>query len=103
MFVPLTRRAFLSASAIALAALGAGPRVARPAPRPEPSGPIYGRTGSMGFAPGTASVPSRGEVILLDGRVLEASLVSSRGIGARKSVFLVPEGDAGWSILYAEL
>ena len=104
MIAPVTRRAFLasSASAVAALAVAAGPSVARVAPRPQPSGPVYGRTGSRGFAPGTASSPSRGEVILLDGRVIEASHVTSRGIGAGKSVFLVPDGDEGWSILYAE-
>ena len=102
MNAPATRRAFLASSASAVAAVAAGPSAARVAPRPQLSGPVYGRTGSRGFAPGAASSPSRGEVIILDGRVLEASHVTSRGIGAGKSVFLVPDGDEGWSILYAE-
>ena len=95
----MTRRTFFAASASTIAAL-AGTSVAHSPTAP--SGPVYGRTGPRGIAPGTASRPSRGEVALLDGRVIEALHVTSRGIGARKSVFLVPEAGGAWSVLYAE-
>jgi hypothetical protein len=100
----VTRRAFLAMSAGAVATLavadcpGAVPADARSAP----AGVVYGRAGRRGISPGTASAPSRGEVILLDGRVLEASHGTSRGIGAGRSVLLSPDENGGWSILYAE-
>jgi hypothetical protein len=99
----VNRRAFLASSASAIAVLAvAGHAASRVDPRPAPSGPVYGRIGPRGIGPGTTSAPSRGEVILLDGRVLEATHVASRGIRAGKSVLLAPDGDEGWSILYAE-
>ncbi len=104
MVVPVTRRAFLASSASAFAALAvAGPSAARVLPQTEPSGPFYARVGARGFAPGSAADPSRGEVVLLDGRMLTASHVASRPIRAGQSVFVVPDEHAGWSILYAEV
>ena len=104
MITPVTRRAFLAGSATAVAALAiaGNPATARVPLVPEPPGPVYGRTGSKGIAPGTTSAPSKGDVILLDGRVLKVSHVTSPGIGAGKSVFLAPKGGGRWSILYAE-
>jgi hypothetical protein len=99
----VTRRTFIAASAGAFAALAAGtPRAADLDARPAPTGPVYGRAGGRGIPPGTASAPSRGEVVLLDGRVLEVSHVTGRGIRPGGSVWLAPDGDEGWSILYAE-
>lgn len=100
----VTRRTFLATSAGALAAIAAGTSGAADLEaRPAPSGPVYGRAGRRGIPPGTASAPSRGEVVLLDGRVLEVSHGTGRGIRAGGSVWLAPDGDEGWSILYAEL
>ena len=93
MSIPVTRRAFLAASAGSVAALAA----ARPVPVradscPAPPGPVYGRTGVRGIPPGTARAPARGEVVLLDGRVLEVSHVNGLRIGAGRSVWLAPDG-----------
>jgi hypothetical protein len=100
----VTRRAFLATSAGAVATLAVAdcPGAVPADSRPEPAGVVYGRAGRRGIPPGTASAPSRGEVILLDGRVLEVSLGTSRGIGAGRSVLLSSDGTGGWSILYAE-
>ncbi len=99
----LTRRGFLAASASTVAALGvAGRAVARIDRAAAPSGPVYGLVEAPGIGPATAHRPSRGRVTLLDGRVLEATHVASRGIGAGKSVFLAHEAGGAWSILYAE-
>ena len=78
----VTRRAFLAASAGAVVTLAVAdcPGAVPADSRPEPAGVVYGRAGRRGIPPGTASAPSRGEVILLDGRVLEVSLGTSRGI-----------------------
>lgn len=97
------RRGFLATSAGALASIAVGRSVAAEAdPRPTPLGPVYGRVGRRGIAPGRASAPARGEVILLDGRRLEVSHVTGQGIRAGASVLLAPDGVDGWSILYAE-
>ncbi len=69
---------------------------------PNPPALSMAGPGRRGIPPGTASAPSRGEVILLDGRALEVSLGTSRGIGAGRSVLLSSDGSGGWSILYAE-
>jgi hypothetical protein len=104
MITAVTRRTFLVASAGAIAVFAAGTSgAACTDPRPVPSGPVYGRVGRRGLSPGTASAPSRGDVILLDGRVLEASHVTGRGIRPGASVLLAPDAGGGWSILYAEL
>jgi hypothetical protein len=105
MSTDVTRRAFLVASAGAAATLAAAarPAAARDDPRPAPAGPVYGRTGPQGIRPGTAVAPSRGVVTLLDGRVLEATHVTGRGIGAGKSLLLAPDGEGKWSVLYAEI
>ncbi len=103
MIDPLSRRAFLAKSSGAIAALAVGRRALGASPRAEPPGPVYGRVGPRGLAGGSSVAPSSGEVILIDGRVLRASHVGPRGIGAGKSVLLAPEGDRGWSVLYAEV
>jgi hypothetical protein len=104
VFSAMTRRDFLttSAGAVATLAVAAGLGVALADSRPMPTGVVYGRLGRQGIRPGTASAPSRGKVILLDGSVLEASYVTRQGIGAGKSVLLSPDESGGWSILYAE-
>jgi len=104
MFTAVTRRAFLATSAGALATLSvaACPKAVQAATRFAPTGAVYGRAGREGIPPGTASAPSRGEVILLDGRVLEASHDTSQRIRAGGSVLLSPDGRGGWTILYAE-
>jgi hypothetical protein len=99
----LTRRGFLAASASTVAALAVAGRAAEHVERvAAPTGPVYGRVESPGIGPGTADRPSRGRVVLLDGRVLEATHVASRGIGAGRSVFLAPDAGEAWSVLYAE-
>ncbi len=101
----VTRRAFLTTSAGAVAALAvsAVPVAARAGSQPAPSGVVYGRAGRRGIPPGTASSPSRGEVVLLDGRVLEVCHTTGRGIGEGRSVLLSRADErSGWSILYAE-
>lgn len=98
MNVPMSRRDFLGSVAVAAVA----PAIVRAQPRPEPAGPVYGRTGPRGIAPGTASRPSRGPVTLLDGRTLDAGHVTAWRIAPGKGVLLAPDGDGGWSILYAE-
>ena len=99
MLISLTRRAFVATCSGAIAALALDGRgLAHPAP----TGPVYGRTGRGGIGPGTPSNPSRGEVILLDGRVIEATHVNRGSIPAGGSVWLAPEADGSWSILYAE-
>ncbi|WP_435010842.1 hypothetical protein P12x_002128 [Tundrisphaera lichenicola] len=104
MHAPVTRRAFLATSTTGLAAVAipAWPASARVVTRPEPTGPVYGRTGHRGIPAGSTSAPSAGDVALLDGRILRVSHESSRGIGARKSVLLSPDRNGRWSILYAE-
>jgi hypothetical protein len=104
MFDAVTRRAFLTTSAGAVAALAvaAVPVAVQAGSRQEPSGVVYGRAGRRGIPPGTASAPSRGEVVLLDGRVLEVSHATGRGIGEGRSVLLSPGERGGWSIIYAE-
>jgi hypothetical protein len=104
MVTIVTRRAFLAGSAGSIAFLAAGPSGAAGADSsPVPTGPVYGRVGRRGIPPGTASAPSRGDVIQLDGRVLVACHVTGRGIRPGASVLLVPDAGCGWSILYAEL
>ncbi len=104
MITAVTRRAFLAATTGSIAVLAAGTSGAAGTDSPAvPSGPVYGRVGRRGLSPGTASAPSRGDVILLDGRVLEASHVTGRGIRPGASVLLAPGAGGGWSILYAEL
>ena len=103
----LNRRVFLATSAASLAAVAVAPRptpgrtLAQPSARPLPTGPVCGRIGPLGIAPGSAAKPSRGEVILLDDRALEATHVTNHRLEAGKSVLIAPEG-RGWSILYAE-
>lgn len=105
MSTAVTRRAFLATStgAVTTAALAARLEAIQEDSRPAPDGVVYGRVGRRGISPGTASHRSRGEVVLLDGRVLEVTHVTSQGIAAGKSVLLSPDGSGGWSILYAEL
>ncbi len=102
MNVSITRRVFLASSAGAIAALAIVPAAALADDRPEPRGPVYGRTGPGGISPGSSDGPSRGPVTLLDGRTIEASHVTGWRIGAAKGVFLGPNPKGGWSILYAE-
>jgi hypothetical protein len=101
----ITRRTFLATSATAVAALAVAARPeAGHADTPLASvGAVYGMARRHGIPAGTTSAPSRGEVILLDGRVLEATHVTSQGVRAGRSVLLSPEGDGRWSILYAEI
>ncbi len=101
---PITRRRFLGTSAAAAASIAVVSRTdARPETSPAPSGPIYGLINSRGIKPGTASAPSRGGAVLLDGRMVEISHVARRGIAPGKSVLLSPEPGSGFSILYAEV
>jgi hypothetical protein len=99
-----TRRAFLatSAGAFATIAVAAIPEAAHADSGPAPTGVVYGRAGRKGIPSGTASEPSRGEVVLLDGRVLEASNDASQRIGAGKSVLLSQDISGIWTILYAQ-
>jgi hypothetical protein len=105
MSTSTTRRDFLasSAGAVAMLTFAAVPEIARADSRPEPTGTVYGRVGGKGLPPGTVSVPSRGEVVLIDGRVLEAAHVTSRGIAAGRSVLLSQDESGSWSVLYAEI
>ena len=104
MSTAFTRRTFLAASAGAVTSLvvTTRPEAVEADARPSPTGTVHGRAGRKGIPPGTASAPSQGEVILLDGRVLVASHVTSQGINAGRSVLLSPDEIGGWSILYAE-
>jgi hypothetical protein len=103
MLTHVTRRDFLTISTRAIAALAIVSPLKNPAmSRSVPTGPVYGRTGPKGIAGGTITAPSRGQVILLDGRMIVVSHVSARGIEAGRSVFLSPEEGGRWSILYAE-
>ena len=97
-----TRRAFLASSAIAIAAASLRASAAPATSHPEPLGPVAGRTGPLGLAPGTSTGPSRGVVTLLDGRTLVASHSTRWPIGPGKSVLIAPEPDGTWSVLYAE-
>lgn len=100
----ITRRDFLASSAGSLAAVAvaARPGLARDETSPLPAGPVYGRVGKRGIPPGTAEAPSRGDVILLDGRVLVASHETRQGIRPGRSVLLAPDGPGRWTILYAQ-
>lgn len=100
----VTRRSFLvtSAGAAAAVAVVAVPVAARADSRPVPIGVVSGRAGRRGLAAGTNSKPSRGEVILLDGRVLEASHVHRHDILPGRSVVLSSGESGGWTVLYAE-
>jgi hypothetical protein len=104
VFTAHTRRTFLAASAGAVASLVVPncPGAVEADARPTPTGAVPGRVGRKGISPGTDSAPSQGEVVLLDGRVLVASHVTSQGINAGRSVLLSPDERGGWSILYAE-
>jgi hypothetical protein len=97
----VTRRTFLIASAgIVAAHAGAANSLSGQAEAPA-AGTLYGRVGSAGIPSGTSFVPSRAEVILLDGTSLEASHVSGQ-IRPHRSVLLSPAPQGGWSVLYAE-
>lgn len=100
----LTRRSFLGTSTgiVAILAGAAVPGAERANPSPEPAGVVYGRAGERGIPAGADIGRSRGEVILLDGRVLEASHVAGRPILPGRGVLLSPDGSGGWSVLYAE-
>jgi hypothetical protein len=69
---------------------------------PSTAGAVYGRVGGQGISKGTASAPSMGEVILLDGRTLEVPHVHRFGIRTGGSVLLGSDGSGGRTILYAE-
>ncbi len=101
MSAPLTRRAFLAASAATAAASCLAPSLASDR-GPEPLGPVAGRTGPRGIAAGSAGRPSLGAVTLLDGRVMEVSHRTAWRIRPGKSVLIAPEPDGTWSVLYAE-
>ena len=101
----VTRRSFLATSAgiVATLAVAAVPRgLLRADSRLDPAGVVYGRAGRRGIPAGTSTDPSRGEVILLDETVIEASHVNRLDILPGRSVLLSPDGSGGWSILYAE-
>jgi len=102
--VTLTRRAFLASSAGALAVVPVLTALAadRPPHRAEPHGPVPARTGPEGLAPGSPTDPSRGEVVLLDGRTLVTTHTTHWRIGPGRSVLIAPEPDGTWSLLYAE-
>jgi hypothetical protein len=97
----VTRRTFLIASGGVVAAhAGAADSLSGQAEAPA-AGTVYGRVGSAGIPSGTSFAPSRAEVILLDGRSLQASHVG-RDIRPNRSVLLSPDRRGGWSVLYAE-
>lgn len=102
-FTVVTRRDFLATSVGAMATLGMTRQTeAEQADlRPARTGAVYGRAGRNGIPPGTVAVPSRGEVLLLDGRTLMASHVTSQYIRAGASVLLCPDTSGDYSILYA--
>ncbi len=102
MPAPVTRRAFLVSSAEAAALVVASSVVSVADVRPEPLGPVYGRAGASGLAPGTSSSPSLGRVDLLDGRRLEVAHETRWRIAPGKGVLVAPDGRGGWSVLYAE-
>jgi hypothetical protein len=103
--VTVTRRSFLELSVGIVATLTASafPSDARSRSQSETTGVLYGRTGTTGIAPGTPSAPSRGDVVLLDGSVVEAANAASQLILAGKSVLISADGCGGWTVLYAEL
>ena len=97
----VTRRTFLVASA-AIVAAPAGSAVPRSMQAKATCyGAVYGRVGAAGILSGTSFAPSRGEVILLDGTLLQASHVSS-DIHPNRSVLLSANPNGEWSVLYAE-
>jgi hypothetical protein len=98
----VTRRTFLIASAgIVTAPAGAAISLSDQVKAPC-LGAVYGRTGSNGIPAGASFAPSQAEVVLLDGRSLQASHVS-RYIAPNRSVLLSPDRRGGCSVLYAEL
>ncbi len=102
----VNRRKFLattSGAVAAFAAFSSGAASARVDRTPMPTGPVAGRTDERGIAPGTARDPSRGQVVLLDGRVIDVTHPGGIGIAPGRSVLIAPEADGSWSILYAEL
>jgi hypothetical protein len=101
----MTRRVFLALAAGSAVYLpdGERPAVAGPLPDRAPSGPVYGRTGPLGIPAGTARAPSRGEVILLDGRVFTACHTDARAIEPGRSVLITPDDRGAFSLLYAEV
>lgn len=104
MIPPVTRRAFLASSTLAVSAI-AGLRsvaIAETSRQADPLGTIPGITGPLGLAPGTTANPTRGDVVVLDGHILIASHSSSWRIGPGKAVLLSPEPDGRWSVVYAE-
>ncbi len=100
----VTRRSFLETSAGIVAALAATGFAGKAQPNsgPKTAGVVYGRVGSRGIAAGTASTPTLGEVILLDGTKVEAAHDCGRHIVAGKSVLLAADASGRWSVLYAE-
>jgi hypothetical protein len=99
-----TRRWFLETTAGIVAALAATGFAgnAQPNSGPKTAGVVYGRVGSRGIAAGTASTPTLGEVILLDGTKVEAAHDCGRHIVTGKSVLLASDASGRWSVLYAE-
>ncbi|QEH34786.1 hypothetical protein OJF2_33280 [Aquisphaera giovannonii] len=103
MSFAITRRAFLTASSVAVSGVAIPHRVAQADARPLPAGPVYGRVGERGIRPGREGRPSLGEAELLDGRRLLVRHEAAHAIGAGKSVLLAPSADGVFSILYAEV
>jgi hypothetical protein len=100
----ITRRTFLATSSAMAASLviAGGSAFAKSAAHPMASGVRSGRVGPRGIPAGTALASSVGEIVLEDGSVVEASLTTSPGLHAGRSVLLAPDEQGGWSILYAE-
>lgn len=100
----ITRRAFLGISAGAAAIVfPAAAKTPRKTSFPEPAGLVCGFVGPRGLPPGTADAPARGDVVLLDGRILTATHVSTWSLPQGRSVLLTPEAKGRWGILYAEV
>jgi hypothetical protein len=103
MEIAMTRRAFLVATSSALAAASLNPTTEQGGSQPLPSGPVYGRVGGRGLDPGAVDRPALGEVATLDGRALVVRYASGQRLAPGKSVWLAPEADGVFSVLYAEV
>lgn len=99
----ITRRVFLAVTSSALAATATGRGAEQPDARSFPSRPVYGRVGSRGLGPGAANLPALGEIVTLDGRTLLVRHEGDHGLAPGKSVWLSPDADGVFSVLYAEV
>jgi hypothetical protein len=101
---PVTRRTFLTSSALTVSACAVlqNAATAETSRLADPLGTVPGITGPLGLGPGTAANPARGDVLLQHGHTLVASHSSSWRIGPGKAVLLSPEPDGCWSVVYAE-